>query len=178
MAIRLVVGEVINKKKYNHVHHHQNPCTSSTAGHSQAPSYARFAVTRRRTCMIESVGFFETWLSVQSLLRKLCLRSENNVGQGLRPLGSRIRLVDDLSLFVVDLLALLVAQQQHHSAEQEDGCSPAHSVRPSELPYRAVSCNPTIQTELYSCKALIKILPIDYLRSRIRPCYPIYRSIE
>lgn len=69
------------------------------------------------------------------------LRSENNVGQTMWPLGPRIVVVHDLPLFVVDLLALLVAHQKDDAAKEEDGRSPAYSVRPAELPYGPIACH-------------------------------------
>lgn len=67
------------------------------------------------------------------------LRSENNIGQTMWPLGPRIVIVHDFSFLIVDLLALFVAHQQHHAAEEEDRGAPTHSVRPAKLPYRPVT---------------------------------------
>lgn len=49
-------------------------------------------------------------------------------------------------LLVVELLALLVAQQQHDGSEQEDGGAPADAVCPPELPYRPVACTHALST--------------------------------
>lgn len=51
------------------------------------------------------------------------------------PLGPRIVIVHDFSFLIVDLFAFFVAHEEHHAAEEEDGGAPAHSVRPTELPY-------------------------------------------
>lgn len=60
---------------------------------------------------------------------------QHHIRQGLNTLGS------DFTLFVVDLLGLLVAEQEYDCAEQEDGGAPANAVRPPELPHLSVACN-------------------------------------
>lgn len=47
---------------------------------------------------------------------------------------------DDFPLFVIDLFAFLVAEQQHRATEQEYGRSPAHAVRPTEFPNCPIAC--------------------------------------
>lgn len=51
----------------------------------------------------------------------------------------RRRLVNNLSLLVVDLFRLLIAEEEHNGAKQEDQCSPADAVCPSELPHRTIT---------------------------------------
>lgn len=55
------------------------------------------------------------------------------------PLGTRVIVVHDLPLLVVDLLTFLVAHQQDHAAEQEDRSTPSDAVGPTEFPYGPVT---------------------------------------
>ena len=65
--------------------------------------------------------------------------SENNVGQTLLPLGPRVVILHDFPLLVVDFLALFVTHEEYDTAEEENGRTPPDSVRPTELPDRAVT---------------------------------------
>lgn len=73
--------------------------------------------------------------SVHARWGEACLMLQHHIRQGLNTLGS------DFTLFVVDLLGLLVAEQEDDCAEQEDGGAPAHAVRPPKLPHLPVACN-------------------------------------
>lgn len=55
------------------------------------------------------------------------------------PLGSRIVIVYDFSFLIVNLLAFFVTHEKNNAAKQENGGTPTHSIRPTELPYRSVT---------------------------------------
>lgn len=49
-------------------------------------------------------------------------------------LGVRATVVGHSPLSVIDLLRLLVAEEKQDGTEEEDGCPPAHPIRPAKLP--------------------------------------------
>lgn len=66
--------------------------------------------------------------------------SKNNIGQGPRALGSRVLVfVYDLPFLVVYFFGFFVAEEENHSAEEENGCTPSDAVSPSEFPNRSVA---------------------------------------
>lgn len=92
---------------------------------------------------------------------------QHHIRQGLNTLGS------DFTLFVVDLLGLLVAEQEYDCAEQEDGGAPAHAVRPPKLPHLPVACN--MNTRSTTLKQTLGLL--EFYTSMVWDEKPVFHSV-
>lgn len=90
---------------------------------------------------IHTYRSFVIWHALREATYVTLLRSENNIGQTMWPLGARIVIVYDFSFFVVDFFALFVAHKKDDAAEEEYSCSPTDTVGPAEFPYRSITWN-------------------------------------
>lgn len=124
----------------------EHPYTYFTSSHFKHDSKTKISLF---VLKVNLVGYIQHTSTRSSFTRwdkrlYIFLRSENNIGQTLWPLGSRVIIVHYFPFLVVYFLTLLVTEQQHNASEEEYCCTPTYTIRPSKFPYCAVSWNTII----------------------------------